>query len=145
MVYIEKCMHSNVKCRHYLHSFLDISPVYLTRGISCKGAFAILKSVDFRAFAVNVKTIARGRYLYQSGHAIWWSQAALPVDTFIEANDFTGKTVIPFCTSASSRLGESGELLAEMAGAGEWLEGMRFQSSVSEEDIITWVENLGLN
>lgn len=79
------------------------------------------------------------------GYPIWWSEAAWPVNAFIEANDFTGKTVIPFCTSASSGLGESGELLAEMAGTGEWLEGIRFQSSVSEEDVAAWVESLGLN
>lgn len=44
---------------------------------------------------------------------------------FIEANDFTGKTVIPFCTSTSSGMGDCGELLAKMAGTGEWLEGER--------------------
>ena len=78
------------------------------------------------------------------GYPVWWGIAAWPVNTFIEANDFTGKTVIPFCTSASSGLGESGELLAELAGTGEWLEGMRFRSSVSEEDVAAWVEGLGL-
>ena len=78
------------------------------------------------------------------GYPIWWGIAAWPVDGFIAANDFTGKTVIPFCTSASSGLGESGELLAEMAGTGDWLEGMRFRSSVSEEDVAAWVESLGL-
>lgn len=78
------------------------------------------------------------------GYPVWWGISAWPVNTFIEANDFTGKTVIPFCTSASSGLGESGELLAELAGTGEWLEGMRFRSGASEEDVVTWVENLGL-
>lgn len=78
------------------------------------------------------------------GYPIWWGIAAWPVDTFIEANDFTGKTVIPFCTSSSSGLGESGELLEEAAGTGNWLEGMRFSSSVSEEDVQTWVDSLGL-
>ena len=77
------------------------------------------------------------------GYPIWWGIAAWPVDGFIEANDFTGKTVIPFCTSASSGLGESGQLLAEMAGTGNWLEGQRFSSSVSQEDIQAWVESLG--
>lgn len=46
------------------------------------------------------------------GYPVWWGIAAWPVNTFIEVNDFTGKTVIPFCTSSSSGLGESGELLA---------------------------------
>ncbi len=57
------------------------------------------------------------------GYPIWWGIAAWPVDEFIETNDFTGKTVIPFATSASSGMGQSGELLAEMAGTGDWQEG----------------------
>ena len=78
------------------------------------------------------------------GYPIWWGIAAWPVDDFVTANDFTGKTVIPFCTSASSGLGESGELLAEMAGTGDWLEGQRFPSRVSREDVQTWLDGLGL-
>ena len=78
------------------------------------------------------------------GYPIWWGIAAWPVDGFIAANDFTGKTVIPFCTSASSGLGESGELLAEAAGTGNWQEGIRFSSGVSEADVQTWLEELGL-
>ena len=78
------------------------------------------------------------------GYPIWWGIAAWPVDGFVEANDFTGKTVIPFCTSSSSGLGESGELLAELAGTGDWQEGQRFRSSVSQEDVNEWVDSLGL-
>ena len=78
------------------------------------------------------------------GYPIWWGIAAWPVDGFIAANDFTGKTVIPFCTSASSGLGESGELLEEMAGTGDWLEGERFSSGVSQEDVKAWVDGLEL-
>lgn len=59
-------------------------------------------------------------------------------------NDFSGKTVIPFCTSSSSGLGESGELLADMAGTGDWQTGVRFSSSVSEGDVIDWVNGLGV-
>ena len=62
----------------------------------------------------------------------------------MEANDFTDKTVIPFCTSSSSGLGESGELLAELAGTGEWLEGMRFSSGVTAEDVQAWLDELAL-
>lgn len=78
------------------------------------------------------------------GYPIWWGIAAWPVDGFVKANDFTGKTVVPFCTSASSELGESGKLLEEMAGTGSWLEGERFSSGVSQETVQQWVENLGL-
>ena len=76
------------------------------------------------------------------GYPIWWGIAAWPVNGFIEANDFTGKTVIPFCTSSSSGLGESGELLAEMAGTGDWQEGQRFRSGASDSDVAAWVESL---
>ena len=70
------------------------------------------------------------------GYPIWWGIAAWPVDEFIETNDFTGKTVIPFATSASSGMGQSSELLAEMAGTGDWQEGQRFRSGASEDDIV---------
>ena len=79
------------------------------------------------------------------GYPIWWGIAAWPVDTFVEANNFTGKTVIPFATSASSGLGESGQLLAELAGTGDWQEGMRFRSSVSEGDVQEWLDSLSLS
>ncbi len=78
------------------------------------------------------------------GYPVWWGIAAWPVNQFVENNDFTGKTVIPFCTSASSGIGDSGTLLEEMAGTGNWLEGRRFRSSASEEDVVAWVDSLGL-
>ena len=78
------------------------------------------------------------------GYPIWWGIAAWPVDGFIQANDFTGKIVIPFCTSSSSGIGESGDLLEEMAGTGTWLEGMRFRSSASESDVADWIDGLDL-
>ena len=78
------------------------------------------------------------------GYPIWWGIAAWPVDRVIADNDFTGKTVIPFCTSSSSGLGESGELLKEAAGTGEWLTGERFRSGASEETVKEWVESLSL-
>lgn len=76
------------------------------------------------------------------GYPIWWGIAAWVVDGFVEANDFTGKTVIPFCTSASSPLGESGELLAQMAGEGNWLEGKRFSGRPSENEVTEWTNEI---
>ena len=78
------------------------------------------------------------------GYPIWWGIAAWPVDTFVKNNDFTGKTVIPFATSSSSGMGQSGSLLADMAGTGEWQEGQRFSSVVSSDDVQSWVNGLGL-
>lgn len=79
------------------------------------------------------------------GYPIWWGIAAWPVSSFVAANDFTGKTVIPFCTSSSSGLGESGTLLAQAAGTGEWLDGQRFSGNVSESDVTQWLDSLALS
>lgn len=79
------------------------------------------------------------------GYPIWWGIAAWPTDGFVKANDFTGKTVIPFCTSASSGIGDSGDLLAKEAGTGDWQEGQRFGSGASDSEISSWVESLGIS
>lgn len=79
------------------------------------------------------------------GYPIWWGVAAWPVSSFVAANDFTSKTVIPFCTSSSSGLGESGTLLEQAAGTGEWLDGQRFSGSVSESDVTQWLDTLALS
>ena len=76
------------------------------------------------------------------GYPIWWGIAAWPMNTFVENNDFTGKTVIPFCTSSSSGIGDSGTLLADLAGTGDWQEGMRFRSGVDEADVQEWVNGM---
>ena len=78
------------------------------------------------------------------GYPIWWYDAAWPVEGFVTENDFTGKTVIPFCTSSSSGIGESGTRLAGLAGTGNWLDGQRFSGGASQESIAAWVESLGL-
>ena len=78
------------------------------------------------------------------GYPIWWDIAAWPVNDFVKSNDFTGKTVIPFATSATDDIGESGKLLEEMAGTGNWLEGERFSSSVSKDAVTEWIEGLNL-
>ena len=79
------------------------------------------------------------------GYPIWWGIAAWPVDNFVKNNDFTGKTVIPFATSSSSGMGQSGTLLAEMAGTGDWQDGQRFHSNASQSDVADWVSGLDLN
>ena len=79
------------------------------------------------------------------GYPIWWGIAAWPLDSFVSANDFTGKAVIPFCTSSSSGMGESGQLLADLAGTGDWLEGQRFRSSVDETAVVDWVNSLNVS
>lgn len=76
------------------------------------------------------------------GYPIWWGIAAWPVDTFVKANNFDGKKVIPFCTSASSSLGQSGKLLQKEADSGNWIDGHRFSSGTSDLDIQKWTDSL---
>ena len=78
------------------------------------------------------------------GYPIWWQEASWVVNDFVTENDFTGKNVIPFCTSMSSPLGESGTKLEAMAGTGNWLDGIRFTSRSSEEDVKKWAKGLDL-
>ena len=78
------------------------------------------------------------------GYPIWWGIAAWPVNNFVKNNDFSGKTVIPFATSSSSGMGQSGTLLKGMAGTGNWLAGNRFSSGASKSTVETWVNGLNL-
>ena len=77
------------------------------------------------------------------GYPIWWGQAPRILSTFVESHDFTSCTVIPFCTSGSSPIGNSGKTLADQAGTGTWLEGRRFDGSVSEADLSAWADSMG--
>lgn len=79
------------------------------------------------------------------GYPIWWHNASWVLNMFIASNDFTGKTVIPFCTSSASDLGESAANLAQIAGEGNWLEGVRFSSAVGEDQVVEWLSGLELS
>lgn len=72
------------------------------------------------------------------GYPIWWQSASWAMTDFARQNDFTGKTVIPFCTSTSSPLGSSGTELAQLAGTGTWQEGMRFAENADAEEVAQW-------
>ena len=74
------------------------------------------------------------------GYPIWWGQAPRILSTFVESHSFDGITVIPFCTSGSSDIGQSGETLAAQAGSGTWLQGRRFPGSVTEDVLRQWIE-----
>ena len=78
------------------------------------------------------------------GYPIWWAVAAWPTDTFVKANDFTGKTVIPFCTSYSSGIGQSDKLLKNEAKGGDWKSGQRFYQDVDLSEVDKWTNGLGL-
>ena len=75
------------------------------------------------------------------GYPIWWGQAPRIMSTFVESHDFTGITVIPFCTSGGSGAGRTGETLGEQAGTGTFLSSTRFSGGVSEADLQQWIDS----
>ena len=80
------------------------------------------------------------------GYPIWWGEEPRILDAFVESYDFTGKTVIPFCTSGSSGVGNSADNLASLAqGSGNWLAGTRFGASASQSELSDWISELKMN
>ena len=78
------------------------------------------------------------------GYPLWWREASWVVNDFVKDNDFSGKDVIPFCTSSSDGIGDSGIHLAEMAGTGNWLDGIRFSENYDTAEVVEWVDSLNL-
>lgn len=78
------------------------------------------------------------------GYPIWWGEEPRIIDTFLESYDFSDKTVIPFCTSASSGIGASEKNIADLVPIGEQLSGKRFGASASADDVAAWYESLPL-
>ena len=78
------------------------------------------------------------------GYPIWWGDAPRIMSTFVESYDFTGKTVVPFCTSGGSGVGDSASNLEKLAGSGTWLSGRRFSGSDSQEKLLSWVNDLNI-
>ena len=76
------------------------------------------------------------------GFPIWWGEEPRIMDTFAESYDFTGITLIPFCTSGGSGIGRSGPNMEAFAGSGTWLDGARHNGSVSEADLQSWIDGL---
>ena len=73
---------------------------------------------------------------------IWWGEAPRILDTFVESYDFSGKIIVPFCTSASSGLGSSASQLESLTEGAQWLAGQRFSGNSSREEIEQWLNGL---
>lgn len=79
------------------------------------------------------------------GYPIWWAEAPRILNTFVESYSFSGKTVVPFCTSGGSGVGSSARNLERLANGGQWLSGTRLNGSASKTDIVRWINGLGLD
>lgn len=79
------------------------------------------------------------------GYPIWWGEAPRIVSTFMESYDFSGKTIVPFCTSGGSGVGSSATNLEQLTSGAKWLSGRRLNGSDSQDTVMEWVNSLGLN
>lgn len=79
------------------------------------------------------------------GYPIWWGEAPRIVSTFVESYDFSGKTIVPFCTSGGNGIGSSATNLEQLTSGADWLEGRRLNGGDSQETVMAWVNSLGLN
>ena len=130
---------------HYrLDKELLLAGIFVLLLIGFAGRTGLRAVYSFMITILAIWKILTPAYL-KGANPIWWGIAAWPVDGFVEANDFTGKAVIPFCTAASSGIGDSGNLLEEMAGTGNWLEGKRLDRGISEDEVKDWISDLGIS
>ena len=79
------------------------------------------------------------------GYPIWWGEAPRIVSTFMESYDFSGKTIVPFCTSGGSGIGSSASNLERLTSGATWLDGRRLNGSDSQDTVMEWVNSLDLN
>ena len=78
------------------------------------------------------------------GYPIWWGEEPRIIDTFLESYDFSDKTVIPFCTSASSEITTSEKNISNLVDIGNQLEGKRFSASTSQSEVEQWIDGLNI-
>ena len=74
------------------------------------------------------------------GFPIWWYREPSIIDTFMEAYDFSGKTIVPFATSGGSGLGDSAQNMQTLAKGAKVEEGKRFGRNASASELKNWAE-----
>ena len=79
------------------------------------------------------------------GYPIWWGDAPRIISTFLESYDFSGKTIVPFCTSGGSGIDSSASNLEQLTSGATWLSGRRLNSSDSQDNVMVWVNSLDLS
>ena len=96
------------------------------------------------ALADNAAPVAEADVVFL-GFPIWWYREPSIIDSFLEAYDFSGKTIVPFFTSGGSQLGEGQGRIEKLAGGAKVLSGKRFAARASESELKAWVAGLGLD
>lgn len=89
----------------------------------------------------NIDNVDKAETIFV-GYPVWFGDAPRAVYTFIEKYNFKGKTVIPFCTSHSSKMGDSGKNLADKTSGANWFQGQRFASNANNNDVKKWMDKI---
>ena len=79
------------------------------------------------------------------GFPIWWYREPSIIDSFLDAYDLTGKTIVPFFTSGGSELGEGQKRIEKLAKGAKVLPGKRFSARASESELKAWIDTLSLS
>ncbi|MBP5310065.1 MAG: NAD(P)H-dependent oxidoreductase [Lachnospiraceae bacterium] len=74
------------------------------------------------------------------GFPIWWYREPSIIDTFAQSYDFTGKKIVPFATSGTSGIGDSGKNIADIAKGADVEEGLRFKARASKDELREWAK-----
>ena len=104
-----------------------------------------MKDPDCRpALADTAAPVAEADVIFL-GFPIWWYREPSIIDSFLDAHDFSGKTVVPFFTSGGSQLGEGQGRIEKLAKGAKVLSGRRFSARASESELKDWIAALPLN
>ena len=91
------------------------------------------------AISSRIENIDGYKYIFV-GFPVWWYREPSIIDTFLESYDFSGKVIIPFCTSGSSKIGNSAENMRALANGAKVLDGLRFARKVKDDELKSWAE-----
>ncbi len=101
------------------------------------------------AFAANVDNLAQYDTIFL-GYPIWWGAVPRVMMTFLEANDFSGKTIIPFCTHGGSGLAGTEREIADACPNAKVLSGLAIVGKTAQndfpaaqKDVDAWLKDLG--
>lgn len=93
------------------------------------------------AISSKVEDMAQYSHVF-IGFPVWWYREPSIIDTFMESYDWNGITVIPFCTSGGSGLGDAGKNMQALGKGAKVIDGKRLSGNTSEADLKVWVESL---
>lgn len=93
------------------------------------------------AISSKVENITQYSHIFV-GFPVWWYREPSIIDTFMESYDWSGITVIPFCTSGGSGLGDAGKNMQALGKGAKVISGRRLSGNASEAELQSWIDGL---